>query len=176
MLRRFLDRVYLVSGGTAAVCILAICLLVTAQVCLNILARVGGPEWSYTIPSYADFSGYFLASASFLAMAYTLRSSAHIRVNLIIERLNIRSKWFAEMFTLTIGGGLSGYASWFCVLRTIESWQYGDKSYGIIAVPLWIPQTVMVIGLVLLCVAFFDTLVESIRARRPILTDMGSTE
>ena len=173
-MRRVLDRIYMISGGAAAVAILAICLLVTAQVCLNILARIGGPELSFTIPSYADFAGYFLASASFLALAYTLRSGTHIRVNLLIQRLSSPLRWALELLTLAVGGAMSAYASFFAVGLVGESWRYGDKSTGIIAIPLWIPQSAMLAGLCLLTLAFVDTFVESLRARTPILTDTGS--
>ncbi|MGB7261497.1 MAG: TRAP transporter small permease [Albidovulum sp.] len=173
-MRRVLDRIYMISGGAAAAAILAICLLVTAQVCLNILARIGGPELSFTIPSYADFAGYFLATASFLALADALRSGSHIRVNLLIQRLSSPIRWALELLTLTVGGAMSAYASFFAAGLVGESWRYGDKSTGIIAIPLWIPQAAMVAGLCLLTLAFVDTLVESLRARTPILTDTGS--
>ena len=173
-MRRLLDRVYLISGGLAAAAILAICLLVAAQVSLNILARIGGPSLSFTIPSYADFAGYLLAAATFLALAHTLRSGTHIRVNLVIQRLPAGARWTFELASLAIGAALGAFAVWFTVALTAESWHYGDKSTGIVAIPLWIPQSVMVAGLVLLTVASLDTLVESLRARGAILTDSGS--
>jgi len=49
---------------------------------------------------------------------------------------------------------------------------------GIVAIPIWIPQGAMVAGLGLLTLAFLDTLVESLRARRParrpVLTDSAT--
>ncbi|MDV7144099.1 TRAP transporter small permease [Tropicimonas sp. TH_r6] len=173
-MRRVLDALYTAAGGLAALSILAICLLVSAQVGLNILARIGGPSLSYTIPSYADFAGFALAAASFLAMAYTLRAGAHIRVNLLVSRLPPRGQWIAEILSLALGGAMVGYATWFSVLLLAESLHYGDTSPGIVAVPLWIPQTTMVVGLGLLTLALLDTLVESLRSGRPVLIDFGS--
>lgn len=174
MLRTSLDRLYGLAASIAALAILAICLLVTAQVSLNIIARIGGPDWSYTIPSYADFAGYFLATASFMAMAHTLRSGTHIRVNLLLQRLPDHPRWMLEMVTLAIGAMVTGYATFYTAALTQESWHYGDKSTGIVAIPLWIPQLAMVTGIALLTVAFVDTLLESLRAKAPILTDAGS--
>tara|TARA_R110002124_G_scaffold270009_3_gene438083 strand:- start:322 stop:846 length:525 start_codon:yes stop_codon:yes gene_type:complete len=173
-MRRGLDFLYKVSGGIAALAILAICLLVTAQVSLNILARLGGPSLSYTIPSYADFAGYFLATASFMALANTLRAGVHIRVNLVLQHLDTGSRWALELATLALAAVLVSYATWYAAALMAESWRYGDKSTGIIAIPLWIPQVAMVSGLGLLVVALVDTLVESLRARAPVLTDTGS--
>lgn len=173
-MRRVLDSLYLAAGGLAALAILFICLLVSAQVGLNILARIGGPSMSFTIPSYADFAGYALATASFMAMAYTLRMGAHIRVNLLTSRLPLQAQWVAEIFALSLSAAMVGYATFFAASLLAESWHYGDTSPGIIAIPLWMPQTTMVIGLALLTLALLDTLVQSLAARAPVLIDFGS--
>ncbi|NIZ07837.1 TRAP transporter small permease [Pseudooceanicola sp. HF7] len=173
MIRRAFDTLYLAGGICAAGAILAICLLVSAQVGLNILARLGGPGLSYTIPSYADFAGFFLAAASFLAFPYALRMGAHIRVNLVISRLPQSWTWALELFTLALGAAISAYAAYYAVALTHESWDYGDMSTGIVAVPLWIPQLAMDAGLILLTLAFLQTFVESVLAGRPVIVDAG---
>lgn len=173
-MRQLLDRLYQCAGGIAAMSILGICLVVSAQVTLNILARIGGPSLSFTIPSYADFAGYLLSTASFMALAYTLRQGGHIRVNLFVQKLPARQKWMFELATLTLGILMTGYATWFTAALVMESLEYGDMSTGIIAIPLWIPQSAMVVGLALLTIALIDTLVEAIIARAPVLIDTGS--
>lgn len=168
-----LDALYRIAGAIAALAILAICLVVSAQVSLNILARIGGPSLSFTIPSYADFAGYALATATFMAMAYTLRSGTHIRVNLVITRLPERTTWALELAALAVAAAMTGYATWFAGSLLLESLHYGDMSTGIIAIPLWIPQTPMVLGLGLLTVALLHTLAESLAAGRAIIADQG---
>ena len=172
-MRRVLDALYEGAGWLAALSILAICAVVTAQVGLNVLSRLGGPEWSFTIPSYADFAGFALAAATFLAMASTLRHGVHIRVNLLVQRVPAPLTWALELVTLAIGCAMTGLATWYAAGMLGESWRYGDQSTGIIAVPLWIAQIPMVIGLGLLSLAFLDTLIESVRSRAPILVDQG---
>lgn len=174
MIRRLLDGLYLTAGWVSALSILFICVIVTAQVSLNILARIGGPDLSFTIPSYADFAGFALATASFMALAYTLRMGGHIRVNLLIQRLGPRPSWGLELLTLLLGAGFAGYATYYAASLMWESWHYGDMSTGIVAVPLWIPQSSMVVGLGLLAIAFVDTFLQSLAARAPILSDSGS--
>ncbi len=172
-MRRILDTAYKTAGGIAALSILGICLLVSAQVMLNILARIGGPAWSFTIPSYADFAGFFLASASFMAMAYTLRAGNHIRVNLLAQNLPEKPRWILELFALSLGSAMASYATYYAGSLLAESYHYGDMSTGIVAVPLWIPQLAMVAGLGLLAIAFLDTLIEALRARAPVILDAG---
>jgi len=172
-MRRVLDATYTAAGGIAALAILGICLLVSAQVMLNILARVGGPDLSFTIPSYADFAGFFLATASFMAMAYTLRAGNHIRVNLLVQNLPKKPRWMLEVFALSLGAMMAGYATYFTASLLGESYHYGDMSTGIVAVPLWIPQLTMVGGLGLLTIAFLDTLIEALLTGAPVLLDAG---
>jgi len=173
-MRRLLDRVHGFAGGLAALAILGICLLVSAQVGLNVAARIGGPAWSFTIPSYADFAGYLLAAATFLALAPTLRAGGHIRVTLVVGRLPGGLRRATDLAVLALGAAMSGYACRFAWDLARESLHYGDKSTGIVAIPIWIPQGAMVAGLGLLTLAFLDTLVESLRTRRPVLTDSAT--
>lgn len=173
-MRRLLDAIYFLSAALAGIAILAICVLVSAQVGFNILARIGGASLSYTIPSYADFSGYFLATASFMALAYTLRSGGHIRVGLLVQNLPERWRWIAELTTLGSAALFSAFATYYTLNLIGDSWRFGDKSTGIVAIPIWVPQCFMVAGLGLLTIAFIDTFIESLRAKSPILSDAGA--
>lgn len=56
-MRRILDTAYKAAGGIAALSILGICLIVSAQVMLNILARVGGAELVFYHPVLRRFRG-----------------------------------------------------------------------------------------------------------------------
>lgn len=160
---RALERVYDAAGAVAALAILFICAVVSAQIGLNILARLAGPGWSWTIPSYADFAGYALASASFLALAHTLRRGAHIRVALLTDRLAARPRRALAVLVVGLAACLAAYATWYMALLIGESWRYGDTSSGMVAVPLWIPQAPVAVGLGLLTVALVHTLVEVAR-------------
>ncbi len=107
-MRKFLDSLYLASGWAAACFIGAICTLVVAQVGLNLIDRVAGlvtgTAIGLTIPSYADFTGFFLAAASFLALAHTLRQGGHIRVTLVISHLPGRVARLFEFWSIFIAG------------------------------------------------------------------------
>ena len=135
---------------------------------------MGGANLSYTIPSYADFSGFFLAAASFMALAYTMRSGGHIRVGLVVQHLPERWRWIAELTTLTFASLFSAFATYYALNLLGDSWRFGDKSTGLVAIPIWLPQCFMVAGLGLLTIAFIDTLVESLRAKTTIISDVGA--
>ncbi len=168
-MRKFLDMLYQASGIAAAGFIVVITLVVSAQVVLNLVTKVFGAEYAYTIPSYADFAGFSLAAASFLALAYTLNKGGHIRVTLLIQTFGRIPRLAAEVFSLAIGAIMAGFMTYYMIRLNYESWDYGDLSFGIIAIPIWIPQLAVSGGLLILTIAFVDLLVATLRAGRPVL-------
>ena len=81
-IRRGLDLVYDLAAWLSALCLVAILVVITAQVA----ARWAG------IPFHGsnEYAGYFMAAASFLAFAHTLNRGAHIRVGLLLNALGER--------------------------------------------------------------------------------------
>ena len=177
VLRRNLNRLYLWSGWLAAGFIAAICLLVVCQVGLNLLDRLSaqftGSAIGLTIPSYADFTGFFLAAASFLALAYTLRQGGHIRVSLVISHLNPTLRHIAEVWCLVLASSVTIYFTWYTFSLTHESYVYHDLSPGMVAVPIWIPQTAMLIGLAVLSIALIDELICCFVGKKPSYVGAG---
>ena len=173
-MRKILDRLYTLSGALAAGFIVLICLVTAAQVLLNLIAKVFGAQYSYTIPSYADFAGFFLAAASFLALAYTLTRGGHIRVTLLIQTFGRRSRLAAELFSLIFAALICGFATYYMIRLNISAYGYGDLSFGIIAIPLWIPQLALSVGLGILTIALIDLAWQTLRAQAPVLKNSES--
>lgn len=171
MVRRCLDGLYLASGWLAAFFIALICALVVAQVALNLVDRLSsvftGTAIGLTIPSYADFTGFFLASASFLALAHTFREGGHIRVTLLIGHFSSSWRKIVEIWCVAVALMISLYFCWYTLLLVHESWTYNDLSMGMVAVPLWIPQSGMLLGLLVLSIALIDEFVRVLRGRVP---------
>ena len=176
-LRLALDRLYLVSGWLAATFIALIGLLVLCQVLLNAIDRLSslltGSAIGLTIPSYADFTGFFLAAASFLAMAHTLREGGHIRVTLLITQFGPKLQRAFEVWCLLLAAATAAYFTWYTFSLVRESFTYHDLSAGMVAVPLWIPQAAMLLGLAVLTVALGDELVRVLRGKPPVYAASG---
>lgn len=149
-IRRALDRIYLISGFVGAVSLLAILLLIVAQM----LARWSG----MVFPGSTAYAGYAMATASFLSFAYALNKDSHIRVSLLLNRMRGR-RWLGEVWCFAAGVFLSTYLCFYS-WRTIQfSHLLNDVSQGQDATPLWIPQLSMGIGSAVLALAFWDNLI-----------------
>ncbi len=170
-MRHTLDTLYRLSGAIAAGFLCAIALVVLAQVLANAANYLGaallGVRFGLLVPAYSDFAGFFLASATFFALSYTLRMGGHIRVTLVIGALPARIRHIVEGWCLLVAGGISIYFTVYVVLLTLESWEFGDRSIGMVSIPIWIPQTGMALGLVVLSIALVDEFVSVLRGRKP---------
>lgn len=176
-MRKALDTLYRASGALAAMFIVAIVAVVFAQVLLNLIDKIAvmvrGTAIGLTIPSYSDFTGFFLAAASFLALAYTLRGGAHIRVTLATGLLGPRWQRRAEAFALAVGAALTGFAAVYVIALVLESAQFGDRTSGMVSLPLWMPQAPVAFGLVVLTIALLDDLICVLRGRPPSFDGKG---
>jgi len=168
-MRAALDRLYWASGVLAAGFLVAICAIVLAQVGCNaidaVIALFGREPLGLVIPSYAEFAGFFLTAASFLALAGTLRAGGHIRVLLLLHRLPQRVQRAAEHWCVAAALAVSAYFAGYTWKLVAESFEYNDMSPGIVPVALWLPQSAMALGLSVLAIALADELVGLLRGR-----------
>jgi TRAP-type C4-dicarboxylate transport system permease small subunit len=170
-MRTLLDRFYALTLWLAAACLVAIATLVGAQVLGRIfdglLKLFGYPPYGFLVASLAEIAGYLLAAASFLALAGTLKRGAHIRVTVLLGNLSERARFLFELWALAVG---TAFVTFICTnLATLayDSYRFKEVSYGLLPVPLAIPQAVMALGALALLIAFVDELIVTWRTGRP---------
>jgi TRAP-type C4-dicarboxylate transport system permease small subunit len=170
-MRRGLDVLYRASGFLAALFVVGIAAIVALQVALNTadfaLGLFRGDPLGLLIPSYTDFTGYFLAAGAFLALAGTFRAGQHIRVEIVVGRLGARARQRVELWCLFVAFCASAYATYYVGLLAYDAWRFGDKSEGMVPVPLWLPQSSLVIGLFVFALALVDAYVRALRPAAP---------
>jgi TRAP-type C4-dicarboxylate transport system permease small subunit len=164
-MRRALELLYLGSGLLAGFFLVAIAILTGVQVL--------GRELGLPASSYDDFAGFSLAASSFLGLAWTLRSNEHIRMTLVLHHARGRARRALELVSLACATFLVGVFAWSSCAMTLTSYQIHDVSQGLVAVPLWIPQSGMAAGLVVLFIALVDDLVCTLRGT-PISYDRAA--
>ena len=158
LMRKGLDLLYTASGGVAAVCLF--------MIAVTIVAQIAGRLVGVTIDS-TESGGFFLAGATFMGMAYTLKTGGHVRVSLLVSRFRGRAALLSDIWICAFAMVGCGFLTWHTFWMTHDSWRFGDLSPGLLAVPFWIPQSVMLTGLAILTIAFADELVLALRNRTP---------
>ena len=150
-LRRILDGLYLASGIAAALCLITILSLIVIQM----LARWTGEMF----PGAPNYAGYAMAAASFLAFANALNRGAHIRVSIVLNAVPPLWNRILNTACFMIGTAVGWYLVYYAARFTYWSWKFKDISQGQDATALWIPQSTMVVGAVILAIALTDNLV-----------------
>jgi|FEC22Drversion2_1045045.scaffolds.fasta_scaffold00046_66 TRAP-type C4-dicarboxylate transport system permease small subunit len=153
-LGRALDELYLVAGYLAAACLAGLGCLVLASVVTRLMSVYVG--W------LGEYAGYAMAAASFLAFAHTLRSGEQIRVGILLGRLEGVARRVVQLWCLVAATAISCWFAWYMVRLAMTSYRFGDRSEGTAATLLWIPQTPVAVGAVILAVAFAHSLIEAI--------------
>lgn len=147
MLRLVLDRFYLYCGYLAAVFMAGIGLCIVAQISWRFFGR--------TLEA-TEASGFCLAASIFFGLAHTLRHGSHVRIDLLTARLPYRLRRGASIASSLLGAGVTSYLAWNLGLLALQSFEFQDISPGLLAMPMWIPQSGAAIGVAALAIALID--------------------
>ena len=149
-LRKSLDGLYLAAGWLAGMFLVAIFLIM--------LSLSAGRPLGIDVPAGDDFASWCMAATAFLGLAHTFRSGELIRMGLLIDRFHGVTRKLVEIACTAIGAAAVSYFAWYAIEMTLFSWRFNDVSMGVVAVPLWIPQLGMSVGLGILAIAFIEEL------------------
>lgn len=170
-MRPLLDRLYAAALILSALALVAIAVLVFLQVGGRILDRVlvaaGGSALGFAIPSLAEIGGFLFVGASFLALPATLRSAGHVRVTLLSRALPDALARVMTVLVLLAALGLGVFATWHSGLQVADSIQFDTVSFGMIPIPLALPQGVMTLGLGIFTLAILDELIVALTGGTP---------
>lgn len=149
-MRTVLDRLYSFGLVLAAICMTIAAVAVVAQI-LGRLVNV-------LVPSVPELAGFLLGTTIFLALAGTQRLGEHIRVTVLLERVSDRVHRVLEIIYHVVALPVIAMLTWYLAWLAYDSWDFGDRSAGMVGIPYWIPQSVMAFGALLLTVRFVDEL------------------
>jgi TRAP-type C4-dicarboxylate transport system permease small subunit len=158
VIRNVLDKFYEACGYIAAAFMVGIAVAIITQ----ILARMRGITVDAT-----EAAGLCLAASTFFGLAHTFRRGSHVRINLIIDRLPAGARHGVEIFNVLLGTVVVSFLAWHVSLLAMQSYDFNDVSPGLLAMPFWIPQTGVAIGIIAFAIALIDELFWLLTGGRP---------
>jgi TRAP-type C4-dicarboxylate transport system permease small subunit len=150
-MRRLLDGLYLATGWLAGLFLIAIVLMM--------LLMSLGREAGLNVKSGDDITAWCMAALGFLGLAHTFKQGELIRMGLIVERLEGRTRQVAELIALFVAALVAGFVAWHAVRLNYESYILNDVSTGVLVIPMWIPQLGFSLGTVVFLIAILDEFV-----------------
>jgi TRAP-type mannitol/chloroaromatic compound transport system permease small subunit len=145
-----LDRVFMAAGYISGLLFLLLAVFVT----YDVIAR----KWGFylhlpTTRVTDEISGYILALAATWGLAYTLRTDAHVRIDVLLPYLSQRWRAVADFMALVLMGFFAGLVSWKIWALVLDSFESGIRSSTYLLTPQWIPEGILGVGFTLLAVA-----------------------
>lgn len=150
MMNRFravVERCNHVLGMVSGLGILAMGLILTYEVFVR---------YVFNAPTIwvQETSIYLYMWTMLAAASYTLQKRKHVHVDLVVDRLPARPR-------SVLGAMTSGVGTVFCAIVSVQAYQmiaatvrFGKVSATPLRVPLWIPQSALLMGFVLLTFQF----------------------
>lgn len=143
----FVEKLNSLLGYAAGLGILLMGLILFYEVVMRYF--LNSPTiWAQEVSIYI-FMWTMLAGA-----AYTLHVDKHVRIDLLLMKLSPRTQKIMEFLTSIVGMVFSAFVTYQAYGMIAASFRYGKLSATPLRVPLWIPQTSMLIGFALLTLEF----------------------
>lgn len=98
----------------------------------------------------SEFSGYALATMTYLSLAFTFREGSHIRITFLLDRLPGALRRAMEVL-LTSFAAVVTFTAVLAVWEMVRtSYERGTIAYTVARTPLYVPQAIVLAGLLLL--------------------------
>jgi TRAP-type C4-dicarboxylate transport system permease small subunit len=113
-----------------------------------------------------EIGGYLLVATTFLSMSVAEAHGAFHRVELVQARLGNSARIMSQIVFDLMSLVASAFITWQLTRLVMNSWRSEDVAPTPLQTPLWLPQTTMAIGMLLLCFALVRTIVAKLRRLR----------
>jgi TRAP-type C4-dicarboxylate transport system permease small subunit len=158
-LERLYRLIFAACGVLAAISILAMALIIAADVLLRLTA-VGALGFALEAVEYCIFV------AAFVAAPWVLRHNAHVAVDFLVRALPRRTRRAAEMLGDLFGLAVTLVVFVFAVRVGLASYEQGIRIIKSFIFPEWWLYLVVAVSLALVAVEFLCRLARAARGRR----------
>ena len=159
MVTRIIETITNLTGYAGALAVFLSMLVITYEVIARYVFR-----WPTVWEIEAAI--FLVIFTTFVGSAFALKNDAHIRMDMLTERLNPKTRKRLSVVTSLLSFG-------FCVIATVkgvqmwwEAFQLGWRSDSLWAPPLAIPYACLPLGFACLCLQYVLTLIKEIQSLR----------
>ena len=152
----------LIDNACEAVC----CLLLLAMIVLIGAEAIARNVFGTSLQITDEVGGYLLVAMTFLSMSVAEAHGAFHRVELVQMRLSRVSRIVSQIVFDLMSLAASALVSWQLVRLALNTWRAEDVAPTPLQTPLWLPQSFMGLGMILLCLALLRTIATKVKSLR----------
>jgi TRAP-type C4-dicarboxylate transport system permease small subunit len=109
-----------------------------------------------------EVTGYMLAIGIAWGLAHTLAKRAHIRVDVLVNRLPLRMRAWLHLVALAFLGVFAGFCAWAAFALVDESMLFDAHDNTSLRIPMVLPQGLWLTGIAAFCLMVLVLLVEAL--------------
>jgi TRAP-type C4-dicarboxylate transport system permease small subunit len=140
----------------SAICLIGMVLLILAEIILRGL-------FNSTTEHSDELVGYFLVGLSFLSLALCQSRGAFHRVEMVQMRLGPRGQAVSMLIFNLLSFGYIALTDWYFLQFVMSSYRREAAASTVLATPLWIPETTMILGATMLLIVLGKAIADDIR-------------
>src|SRR5262245_2452176 len=155
-----IERLARLDGWIGAACLVTLTLLMLAEITVRALSNF--ISWvPADIPVAWEYSSYLMAACFTFGAAMTLRAGGHIRVTLVLGRLQPPARRLFEIAASLIATVFVGFLALAMARFAWTAFNAGQTSISS-GTLLWIPESVIAFGMVLLALQFLARFIQAL--------------
>jgi TRAP-type C4-dicarboxylate transport system permease small subunit len=140
----------------SAICLIGMVLLILAEIILR-------GFFNSTTEHSDELVGYFLVGLSFLSLALCQSRGAFHRVEMVQMRLGPRGQAVSALIFNLLSFGYIALTDWYFLQFVMSSYRREAAASTVLATPLWIPETAMIVGATMLLIVLGKAIVDDVR-------------
>ena len=155
---RFIENVLTnkVSGTFAGYLVFITLILVLAEV-------ISRYFFNNPIGLSDEFGGYLLVGITMIGLAYTLKEKGHVRVEMVVDRVSLKTRKWMRVISLSLATVFTPFLIFGSYELVAFSHRLGAKSSTWVRTLQEIPQSILIIGTILLFLQLIVMLVQAIK-------------
>lgn len=149
------------------------CKLLSALALMVLLVVVGvdvitrwGFNFSYEVSD--EVAAYMLVAIAFLSLPVSHINGAFHRVEFVQARLSMRWKLVSSICFELVALIFCAIFVWQFIGLVRSSWRFGDHAPTFLETPLWLPRSLLVIGMAALCISLMRSMAADIGRLRSL--------
>lgn len=167
-MRKLLHLLIDLSGIVAGILLLTMVVVMF----VNIVMR----QFGALFEGSEEIATFSMVGLAFLGLPAVYRAGMHVRVETLYLRLSDVRQRAINIFCVIVAVLVCLVLIYFSAFLVWDSYKFGDTSIGLLAMPLWIPQLPIPIGLALLTLALLDDLGQLVRGEEASFQTSAAAE
>lgn len=158
MINKFLkgvDTLSKVGAYLSALFMVLIVVLISVEIVLRTFFKT-----STYISS--EYSGYLMVAVVLAGLSYTLRTDGHIRITVLLVKLPSQLQRYLEAAAMLLALLITGFICYHALQMAVDAYTYEMTADSISQTPLYLPQALIPIGLLGLCVQLLAQLLRKL--------------